>query len=336
MAKKSKKAEEPMQDKLLRGFSIVGALLSLPLVVPQLPWRKAAMDSNLGSRFTTERVMSPFTVSNHMQQGITWLRLSTEMCNKMKQLSMPNPTAALIGSAASLFGAGGSITGCAGWTLCKSHAAARCSAYRTLAFGGIFCLLLILVGSCCSMITVVFLSMEGTKKKKKEKEEAAQKTMASSIASFVLVFMGVTAWLFLSDTTFKGLKTTGYYPYPGAYIGLYMGALGIFVLFFPMYLGITRIYPNPLFKSKGAAKEEEEEYVTDMYGRDMLLPDMYSGQPLPEMYNGQPGTQGDTLPPMMNGGMPPGMGHGEATPEAQGDRSVPPPMMGGGLPAFMQ
>jgi len=278
--KKQAESKSPICDALVMWPSILGALILLVTLVPAVPWRKMELDQYLGSRFAVQRYVSLFTISNNMQRGVTWLKLRKDMCRRVQEYAQPNPIGMLAGVVASQTKmAGGSLVGCQQWLKCKTHANARCSAYTTVAIVSLTALVMIAVGAISAVLSCVFKAKEANAgKKKKKQEEARFTTMIVSVVAFLLPTIGVGAWIYVTQSQFKSLQHTAYYPYPGAHAGCFIAPVGCFMLFIAMIGGIIRAQPE------SDKKDEDEEYEGNeqMPGGFPMGPDLYGAPPPPD------------------------------------------------------
>lgn len=287
MAKKKPESTSPICDALVMWPSVLGALIVLITLVPALPWRKMAVDQYLGSRFAVQRYVTLFTMSNHMQRGVTWLKLRKDMCRRVQEYAQPNPVGMVAGLVASKTNmVGGSAVGCQQWMKCKNHATTRCAVYTTIAIVSLTTMALIAAGAIAAVTTCIFKAKEANVgKKKKKQEEAKTMTMVVSIVAFLLPTIGVTVWIYVTQSQFKSLQASSYYPYPAAHAGCYMAPVGCFMLLIAMIAGIIRAQPE------GDKKEEEEVYEGNEevppgfpMGPDMLgggMPPDFTGMPPP-------------------------------------------------------
>jgi len=287
MAKKKPESPSPICDALVMWPSVLGALIVLVTLVPAVPWRKMALDQYLGSRFSVQRYVTLFTMSNNMQRGVSWLKLRKDVCRKVQEYAQPNPVGMIAGVVASQTKmVGGSAVGCAQWMKCKNHAGTRCAVYTTIAITSLTAMALIAAGAIAAVTTCVFKAQESNAgKKKKKQEEAKFMTMIVSVVAFLLPTIGVAAWIFVTQSQFQSLQYSAYYPYPAAHAGCYIAPVGCFMLLLAMIAGIIRAQPE------GSKKEEEEEYegnedVPPMFpmGPDLLgahSPPDFAGMPPP-------------------------------------------------------
>eukprot|EP00419_Tripos_fusus_P000899 CAMPEP_0172674986 /NCGR_PEP_ID=MMETSP1074-20121228/13029_1 /TAXON_ID=2916 /ORGANISM="Ceratium fusus, Strain PA161109" /LENGTH=247 /DNA_ID=CAMNT_0013492431 /DNA_START=227 /DNA_END=970 /DNA_ORIENTATION=+ len=214
------------------------------------------LDQYLGSRFAVQRYVTLFTISNNMQRGVSWLKLRKDVCRKVQEYAMPNPVGMIAGVVASQTNmVGGSAVGCQQWMKCKNHASTRCSVYTTISIVSLTAMALIAVGAIAAVLTCVFKSFESGKKKKKQ-DEAKFTTMIVSIVAFVLPTGGVMSWIYVTQSQFKSLQYSAYYPYPAAHAGCYVAPVGCFMLFVAMVAGIIRAQPK---KEETAGQDEYEE-----------------------------------------------------------------------------
>lgn len=296
MAKK--KEPEALKDKLVTWACLLGGLLVLVTIIPNVPWRVAAASPMLTSRFSMARTYSLFSIGTNLGQPVSWMKMRGDLCKKVQEMSVLNPITALVGTVVgSIPGVGGALGGCSNWAACKDHAVQRCAAYGTLAAAGMACLLLNLVGAIASFMVPVMKSMELQGKKKKDQDAARKTTMVTTIVAFACPFVSTVTWVGLSDSTFKQLQRTAFFPYPAASAGAYLAGVGVFILFVGMFCGITRVYP--LFRPKEA--QTEEEYADAVPEEAAAL--------LPGLGMGPPGMGPPGMGPGMGMGMgPPGMG----------------------------
>mmetsp|Transcript_31506 Transcript_31506/g.61883 ORF Transcript_31506/g.61883 Transcript_31506/m.61883 type:complete len:112 (+) Transcript_31506:601-936(+) len=80
--------------------------------------------------------------------------------------------------------------------------------------------------------------------------------MIVSIVAFVLPTGGVMSWIYVTQSQFKSLQYSAYYPYPAAHAGCYVAPVGCFMLFVAMVAGIIRAQPK---KEETAGQDEYEE-----------------------------------------------------------------------------
>lgn len=236
-------------------------------LIPVVPWRYAKADVNFGGRFTSDRSVSLFSVTNNKRVGASWLGMSKKVCNAERRMRTGNPMKAmgglLMNAGASAMGAGkytgGAMLGCEGWQLCQDHAMVRCSAYKAFAYVGLLCLVFQLIGSVAAFVVLVMMAQEASAGAKKKKQDAAkQLTMIAACVGFSGCFLSTFIWIIMSHLQLQALQSSSYYPWAGAHAGMYMSLIGVFFLSIGAYCGVTRLYPNPLFV-KGP--EEAEEYA---------------------------------------------------------------------------
>eukprot|EP00747_Dinoflagellata_sp_TGD_P162339 gnl/TRDRNA2_/TRDRNA2_179816_c0_seq1.p1 gnl/TRDRNA2_/TRDRNA2_179816_c0~~gnl/TRDRNA2_/TRDRNA2_179816_c0_seq1.p1 ORF type:complete len:258 (-),score=45.24 gnl/TRDRNA2_/TRDRNA2_179816_c0_seq1:125-898(-) len=253
---KPKKGEYTFREKAFIGFNVFSCLLLIVSVVPAVPWRMSYLDSNMALHFSTDRFYSLFTVTDRFGQPVGWTKLAKQICMKHEQLMAPNPISAGLGALAGAVGAGAGIVGCEGWKACKDNVAARCMNYPTIAYGGMFAGILILIGGCCCAGAVGLIMMEANAgKKKKNKEQAMYNTAMAAIAGFVLPLLGLMVYYGATDSAFKAIKMTGYYPWPKASGGFFACGLACFINFFTAVGGYRRT-----MKKKD---DEEKEGLAD-------------------------------------------------------------------------
>mmetsp|Transcript_96718 Transcript_96718/g.282754 ORF Transcript_96718/g.282754 Transcript_96718/m.282754 type:complete len:307 (-) Transcript_96718:34-954(-) len=292
---KKKQSELTFKDITCSRLSVFGAILLLACLVPHTPWRMSMPDPFFAGRFSTGRHYSPFWATNHMRQGVPWMKLKRDTCTAVQGFMTPSPYAMLTTVAASMTEMGGAVGGCASWADCQTHATQRCYQYATLMIVGFVTMFLLVVSVIASSAVPMMMGFEASKKKQSKKEEAKTKTMFCTIAAFVSSFLGVFAWLGASQQAFTTLKTTGYYPWPGVFVGTYIAYAAIFCQLIAMLLGLMRMTPP-----KEEAQPEEEQYMDagpghpGPYGPPMGGPPM--GGPPMGMMGGPP------MPPHMMGG----------------------------------
>jgi uncharacterized membrane protein len=290
MGKKDKKAASTF-DVCTKVCFALGGVLCLGTLVPAVPWRYSRINAGFGARFAVERSMSLVTVTDNQRAGKTWMQMSKKVCNKMEQMQKGAPLAALGGmlmnTASTSMGmskyTGGAMVGCTGWDLCKAHLTTRCFAYRTIAYGGLACMFMQLVGVVCAFVTPVMMGNEMQSKKKKKQEQAKLNTMTCGITAFVFPFLATTIWYFLTDSKMKELQSTAMYPFAAAHAGLYMALVGVLLLFAGFCSVIYRVYGG---KAKEGESDEEDE-------QEYAVPGGADAPP--------PGMEGEGAPP------PPGM-----------------------------
>jgi len=297
------------KDWLFWYCSVFGAILVLISCAPPVPWRYAMASSSFGQRFIVDRTMGLFTVSNQYGQATAWFKMKSEVCRKMEDFNRPNPLAAGLAIGSMMMAsqsdgdmsAGGAVLGCASWPACKEHVATRCVAYTHIAVTGMVSGLLILLGGIAAAMGTVFMVKEGYVKKKKKREEAQWNTALASIFAFVLPFFGTMCYMMGTGMFFKQLQNNAHYPYPGAYIGMYVSLLGELLLFIAMVCGIRR---QDYYQVE--EKEEEEIYApgmeqqAGMYPPGMMMPPGgYPGMMAPGMaIGGMPSQNAPPPPPM--------------------------------------
>lgn len=287
-------------------FSVFGSILVLISCAPPVPWRYAMASPSFGQRFIVDRTMGLFTVTNQYGQATAWFKMKSELCRKMEDMNRPNPLAVGASMASMVLSSGsdggmnsgGAVLGCSAWNACKEHVATRCMAYTHIALTGMVSGMLILLGGISAAMGTIFMVKEGYVKKKKKREEAQWNTALAGIFAFVLPFLGTMCYMMGTDMAFKQLQQNAHYPFPGAYIGMYVSLLGEFLLFVAMICGIRRqdIY-------QVAEEEEEEVYAPGMeqqqgmYPPGMMPPGAYPGG-YPGMIGGGPGQHAPPPPPM--------------------------------------
>lgn len=275
MAKK-KKNPITFGDKVLMGCSVFGGFLTLCAVLPFAPWRFAKQNAYMGGRFGSFRKYTLFTMGNQFGQQVSLMTYRRNICQKAKMMNTPNPMDMLIAKTMSL-GGGGALGGCSAWAACKAHANARCDAYFTMGMLGIIVAILNAVGVVAGFSVPVLISSEpvGKKTKKKEQQKAHRfNTMLCSMAALTLPFIMSTVWVSMSHITYTGLKTTGFYPYPAAYLGMYFTYLGSVITGVGTVLAVKR-YKD--FQVEGPEEEAEEDIYEGAAGdlpaeADILMP----------------------------------------------------------------
>lgn len=311
MTDDKKKKPVRIHDTLAKNLSIFGAVITLPLLVPFVPWRITQVDANLGGRFSVSRQFHPLWATNGMSQGVLWIKLKKEMCSEVQRMNTPNPIGIIISVATHATETGGTIGGCFTWQACKDHAAARCWQYGQFAIIGFLVCFFEVVSFICSCCVPLCMSKEAQCKKKKMKQDAMQQTQICAIVAFVTAFFAAMLWIGITEFGFRNLKKSGYYPWPTLFIGAYLAIFGFLIQFVAMIFAIQRCKPEE--KKEEGEEEEKEEYVGNAggmpYGPGGMPYDPAMGPPPP--YDPMMGP-----PPMMVGG--PGMG--------------PPPPMGMGPP----
>lgn len=201
---------------------------------------------------------------------------------------------------------------------------------------GVGCSMMILLSAVCGFALPCLMGMEVASKKKtqrkqeEELESAKFRTMVSALAALKLGFGAMVVYLGVSASSFSQLQNTGYFPFPGASWGIYIGWFAISLQVCTAYCAVTRVYPNPLFGG-GGEKEEEE---TDGQGADALQGQAGFGAFPPNGGGGFGGGMG--APMFMDAGMPPpggmpplgGLGPGFDLPPL----GMPPGPLGPGMP----
>lgn len=242
-------------------------------------------DMTMGSRFVNDRKYTLFTAGNQFGQRVTWSSLKRKMCQKLQDMNTPNPIGAVVGIIGDVLQTGGAATGCESWQACKRHVADRCSSYGTMTILGYVSFGLIIVGSLCGLAVPILQSFEASASRKgKKKREAVQdakfKTMVASIACFIFVLLGCIVWVGMSDSIFKSLQNTAYYPYPAAHAGCYISGMAAFILFVGMVLGVNRYYPLCPSRAPEAEPTEEASYVFENPAFQGQMPGQMGGQML--------------------------------------------------------
>lgn len=267
--------------------------------LPMVPWRYTAMNLKWGPRWGVDRRMSFFTVTDQFGQPQSWLSMQRKVCLAVSNFAQPNVLAiagAVTGAAAGK--GGGPLVECAGWSICKNHATERCNAYRALAYIGITAFILHLLGSMCAFVTCVTMVQEGniSKKKKKKQAQAAFNVMLAATLGNALVLLGSSMWMVSSGMIIQSLQNTAYYPFAGAFIGMYLNYGTLFFLFMAMVTSFFR------YRSKSMEDAAETEALENYAQDDMMYGDMAYGD-MPLMYD----SMGNPVPmdPMLMGGAPP-------------------------------
>jgi len=218
---------------------------------------------------------------------------------------------------------GGAFLGCGSWENCKAHVTSRCSTYTSVAAVGIGSFILILFGMISAAMSIVFLHTERKLKnvKQKKKEAAQWNTALASIFACLLPLLGVVVWVFTTQELFKGLKTTGYYPYPGAFVGMYLSLVAVVFFAISMILGIRR---QDMYQASG--DDDEDEYTQSPQQPFNATVNMQPGMQPPGM--GGPMYGMGAAPPGMQPGMQQGMmQQGMMQPGMPPGMSMPPPPM---------
>lgn len=325
--KKSNKDVWGWTDSFLWYFQFFGVILMLISLLPMVPWRRAELSPSMGSRFPSARSIGLFTVTNQYQQNVAWFKMKSLVCRRAQEIMRPNPVSmamtvgvGMMSSASEgSLNTGGAMLGCSSWENCKAHVTSRCSTYTSIAAVGIGSFILILFGMISAIMSIVFLHTERRlqKVKQKKKEAAQWNTALASIFACLLPLFGVVVWVFSTQELFKGLKTTGYYPYPGANVGMYLSLVAVVFFAISMILGIRR---QDIYKSV-EDDDDEDEYTQSPQ------------QPFNATVNMQPGMGGPqygmgAAPPGMQPGMQQGMmQQGMAQPGMPPGMSMPPPPM---------
>jgi len=283
MGKKEKVSWTAGEKFMVFNF-VTGGLCMLATIVPHLPWRYALAQSSMTVRFSMDRRYSLLHIGDNLGMGRSWLKLRKDVCFKQQEFNRPDPVSGILGAAGGMMGSGGALVGCAAWPACKQAVSQRCSAYSVMAFTGVICVLLQLVSASASFAFPVMLTKEAEflKKKKKKLDAAKAQTMICGVVAFVTGFLSWITWTVLSDMTFKDLASKSAYPYPSAYIGVYLAGFAIFLFSIAFFQCLNRVY---YFVGGKPGDEDEdeahEEYagLEDDAGAAALMPDAALGQP---------------------------------------------------------
>lgn len=293
MAKKEQKV--PFKERFMWWSMVLGAVFCLASAVPVLPWRYARVDTNVGNRFVMERYYSLMGASNNVGKTESWLSLRMKMKRKTEEFGRPSPLTALVGTIAGGLGTGGAATGCPMWQVCKEHVNERFMRYGAVAYTGIACIVLIVLGVIFAVASIVYLGFEqadyGKKKKKKKKGDEdccdpPQKTMAFAMLAFLLTFGSITGFVCLLGMTLQGFKRTAYYPFAASHAGPFCGWAGCFFIFMGMTVACQR--GMKLCQSKAPANGEDWGGAGGYYDAP---PGTYPPYPPPAGY-GPPGGKG--------------------------------------------
>merc|ERR1719223_460908 len=65
--------------------------------------------------------------------------------------------------------------------------------------------------------------------------------------AFWVNFIAQVEWVICTWWTFRMIQRTGYYPYPKAFVGVFLHSGGTLILGIAMYCGITRRYEDARF-----------------------------------------------------------------------------------------
>jgi len=239
------------------------------------------------------------------------------MCAQMQIFQAPNLLNQIIGAAASFplipgVGAiGGAAMGCQYWQNCKNDCSLRCNYYGTLAYTGLTCIALNMLGIIACFAVPAFLAVERdnlAKKKKKLIKAAKFNTMVGCCFAGFIPIISVLMWFASSSAVLSTLQNDGYYPYAGASMGLQMGFFSAFLGGLVIIIGVNRHleligYSKP--SKKHDDDEDEQEEGADVYGAPPgAMPGQMPGYGAPAM--GYPGA-----PPAMMPGAPPAMMPGQ-------------------------
>merc|ERR1719265_3101578 len=107
-----------------------------------------------------ERYYTLMGATNNLGKSEGWLTLRKKFQRKTEEFGRPSPVAALLGTAAQGLGAGGAAMGCMMWQVCKEHVNARFMSYSTLAYTGVVCVILFLLGALLAVATSIWLGFE--------------------------------------------------------------------------------------------------------------------------------------------------------------------------------
>jgi len=252
-----KKSEVPWTpgEKFMVFNIVTGGVCMLATVVPMVPWRYALTQSSMTQRFGMDRKYSLLHIGDNLGMGMSWLKLRKDVCRKQQDFNKVDPLSGILETAGSMMGTGGAMVGCQAWPACKQAVSQRCTAYGVLAIVGMVCVLLQLVSCSAAFAFPVMLCKEAEflKKKKKKLDAAKTQTMICGIVAGVTGFLSWSMWTVLSGMTFKDLASKSAYPFPSAYIGIYLAGFGVFLLAIAFGQCIHRVY-----KSEGGDEEEEE------------------------------------------------------------------------------
>jgi len=271
MSKKTKIA--PLSEHIMWYSVIACGLIFLGALAPVVPWRYAQMDASMGNRFIVQRSYSLIGPTDSYGARVGWLTLAHKMRQKVEELYRPSPTNALLGTVASLTGAGGASIGCVTWEQCKAHVKTRYYQYWNIG-----------VVSCCSMggLLISALACMGTilhyhaedsekdakKKKKKKSDEGPcdflwnfttmQKGTICAITACVCSFLSTVAFCRMTDAMLHEFRRTAAYPFASAHVGAYAAGLACLVMLANSLFLWNRW--SPFFPEK---EEQEAEDTVD-------------------------------------------------------------------------
>lgn len=270
MSKKTK--QKPMKEQVMWYLVLFCSILFLLCLVPSVPWRKANMDPAMGNRFVMERYYSLMGATDAFGSRIQWLSLSKKIQRKVEEFSRPNPLNMLVGTVATMAGAGGAATGCSSWEQCKNHIRYRYTQYQTIGIVAIMSMISLLFAALGCVGVLILYSFEdnaSTKKKKKKKKEdnpcdlsPKGKTALAAGLSCFFSFSGTMSFVVVTDISLHAFKNSAHYPYASSHFAPYAGCFGAFLMFFVSIFLLNRVKP---FSCCGG-KQEEEEGEGNQYG----------------------------------------------------------------------
>lgn len=295
------------EERVIFWCFIIGAVILSFSLLPPVPWKYAKANATMGSRFPSDRKYTLWNAGNHFGEPVSWIKMKTTMCSKLTEFNMVGIDSVVVGIVGTAAGAGGAAMGCAQWTICKAHAAQRCSGYKTMAIVGIMCFILFVIGALSGIgsgLAVNFEYKQG--KKKKEKETARLYTSYVAVTSFLVTLVGLVLWCYYFSSVFGGFNRTSYYPYPDHYAGFYMAVFAEAMFFVGTCAACYRVMPE----RKVETETQPEEYVAQQGGPEgaaqgaaaLLIPEP-GGENLTQNYGFEYGQQsgafdpGDAQPP---------------------------------------
>lgn len=254
MAKKiKKKVLMSWKDVIARWTYAFSVLIGLSILVPLMPWRSAATEPVYHARYSQARYVSLYSMTDKMGAFQPYTVYKREMCMLMNTWMVPNLMTAVAGGvAAATFADKGFspavVLGCEYWQLCKNHVTQRCNGYITLMWVGFVVMVLILVSMGMSIAVPCLISSDlnmkaNGKKQIKKKDAAMQTTMIASIIAMMASLAAILIYQFTTDMAFKNLKSGAFYPYPAAFVGMYLcwGMVGVQMT--GCFCCVTRVYP---------------------------------------------------------------------------------------------
>lgn len=321
-----KKVPITCADKVLMTLCCIIALLLLVICVPFLMWRQSNINPVFMYRYPMARYWSLFSISTNTGVWMSWLAMRTSLCAQMSIFMAPNMLNQIISAAASipLLGkttVGGAAMGCQYWQNCKNECAQRCNFYGTMAYTGLACTSLNLLGIIACFAVPAFLAWErdmAAKKKKKHLANAKFNTMVGCCVAGSIPLVSSLTWFSTSAYVLSSLQANSYYPYAGASVGLMMSFVASGLSGVVIAVGVNRHLELIGYQKKSKKTDDDDEDQDEIdEGTDAGPPGGMPGQMMP------PGGYG--APPMGYGAPPMGAYPGGA----------PGMMPPGGMPAMM-